>query len=66
MMTATEAYPRALAAAKKAVQLDDQSSQAHAALAFATFYGAWDTAGADREFRRAIQLNPANATAHHW
>jgi len=66
VMPASEAYPRALAAASKAVELDDQSSQAHASLAFASFYGAWDAATADREFRRALDLNPNNATAHHW
>lgn len=66
LMPASEAYPRALAAAKKAVELDDQSSEAHASLAFALFYGTWDTVGADREFRLAIDLNPDSAVAHHW
>jgi DNA-binding winged helix-turn-helix (wHTH) protein/Tfp pilus assembly protein PilF len=66
MMPASEAYPRALAAAKKAVELDDQSSEAHASLAFVLFYGTWNVADADREFRRAIDLNPNNAVAHHW
>jgi len=66
LMPATEAYPRALAAARKAVQLDDQSSEAHASLAFALFWGTWDAPNADREFRRAIELNPNNAVAHHW
>ncbi|MBZ5546343.1 MAG: winged helix-turn-helix domain-containing protein [Acidobacteriia bacterium] len=66
VMPAAEAYPRALAAAKKAVELDPQSSEAHASLAFASFFGMWDAATADREFRRAIDLNPNNAIAHHW
>jgi DNA-binding winged helix-turn-helix (wHTH) protein/tetratricopeptide (TPR) repeat protein len=66
VMPASEAYPRALAAAKKAVELDPQSSEAHASLAFASFFGMWDAATADREFRRAIDLNPSNAIAHHW
>jgi DNA-binding winged helix-turn-helix (wHTH) protein/tetratricopeptide (TPR) repeat protein len=66
VMPASEAYPRALAAAKKAVELDDQSSEAHASLAFVSFFGMWDAATADREFRRAIDLNPNNAIAHHW
>jgi tetratricopeptide (TPR) repeat protein len=43
MMPATEAYPRALAAAKKAVELNDRSSAAHASLAFVSFYGMWDS-----------------------
>jgi DNA-binding winged helix-turn-helix (wHTH) protein/Tfp pilus assembly protein PilF len=65
-MKSSEAYPRALAAARKAVELDDKSSQAHASLAFASFWGMWDAATADREFRRAIELDPNNANAHHW
>jgi DNA-binding winged helix-turn-helix (wHTH) protein/tetratricopeptide (TPR) repeat protein len=66
VMPASEAYPRALAAAKKAVELEGRSSEAHASLAFASFFGMWDAATADREFRRAIDLNPNNAIAHHW
>jgi DNA-binding winged helix-turn-helix (wHTH) protein/Tfp pilus assembly protein PilF len=66
LMPATEAYPRALAAAKKAVELDDHSSEAHASLAFVSFYGMWDAATADKEFRRAIELDPNNANALHW
>jgi DNA-binding winged helix-turn-helix (wHTH) protein/Tfp pilus assembly protein PilF len=66
LMPSSEAYPRAFAAAKKAVELDDQSSEAHASLAFVSFHGMWDAAAADREFRRAIELDPNNATAHHW
>ena len=66
LMPAREGYSRALEAAHKAVELDDQSSEAHASLAFAAFYGSWDIATADREFRRAIALNPGNAVAHHW
>lgn len=66
LMPASEAYPRALAAARKAVELDEQSSEAHASLAFALFYGMWDVSGAEREFRRAIELNPNNPVAHHW
>jgi len=51
---------------EKAVELDGQSSEAHASLAFVSFYGMWDAVTADREFRRALALNPNNATAHHW
>ncbi len=66
LMPPSEAYPRALAAAQKAVELDDKSSEAHASVAFASFYGRWDVATADREFQRAIELDPENAVAHHW
>jgi tetratricopeptide (TPR) repeat protein len=66
VMPASEAYPRAFAAAKKAVELDDESSAAHASLAFVLFYGRWDAANADLEFRRALELDANNAAAHHW
>ena len=65
-MPSEEAFPRALAAARKAVELDDSSAEAHNALALVTFYWNWDAAGAEREFRRAIQLDPSYVTAHHW
>ncbi len=66
LMPSSEAYPRALAAAKKAVELDDRSSEAHASLAFASFFGMWDIATGEREFRRAMDLNPNNPAPHHW
>jgi DNA-binding winged helix-turn-helix (wHTH) protein/Tfp pilus assembly protein PilF len=65
-MPGNEAYFKAFAAAKKAVELDPQSSEAHASLAFVTFFGMWDAADADKEFRRAIELDPNNVKAHHW
>lgn len=66
MMPANEAYQRALSAATRAVALDDGSAEAHASLAFALFYGSWDVAGAEREFKRAIEPNPKYVPAHHW
>ncbi len=65
-MPSEEAFPRALAAARKAVELDDFSAEAHNALALVTFYWNWDAPGAEREFRRSIQLDPSYVTAHHW
>lgn len=65
-MPEPEAYTRALAAAQKAVELDDNSAEAHASLAFVLAYWKWDMPGAEREFRRAIRLNPDYGTAHHW
>jgi DNA-binding winged helix-turn-helix (wHTH) protein/Tfp pilus assembly protein PilF len=65
-MPASEAFPRALAAAAKAVELDDNSSQAHASLAFASFWWNWDAVTSNREFGRALELDPSNAVAHHW
>jgi len=66
VMPPGEAYPRALAAAKKAVELDDNSAEAHNSLAFVTFYWTWDAATAEHEFKRAIALNPDYVAAHHW
>jgi Tfp pilus assembly protein PilF/DNA-binding winged helix-turn-helix (wHTH) protein len=65
-MPGNEAYFKAFVAAKKAVELDPQSSEAHASLAFVTFFGMWDRADAEKEFRRAVELDPNNAKAHHW
>ena len=65
-MPANEAYFKAFVAAKKAVELDPQSSAAHASLAFVSFFGMWDASDAEKEFRRAVELDPNNANAHHW
>jgi hypothetical protein len=65
-MPADEAFPRARAAASKAVELDPNSAEAHNSLAFASFWGFFDVATADREFRRAIELDPSLSRAHHW
>ena len=61
-----EAFPRAKAAAIKALQLDDTLGEAHTSLAFCLDGFDWDLQSADREFRRGIELNPGYATAHHW
>jgi tetratricopeptide (TPR) repeat protein len=66
VMPPNEAYPRALAAARKAVELDENSAEAHNSLAFVTFYWTWDAAVAEHEFKRAIELNPNYVAAHHW
>jgi tetratricopeptide (TPR) repeat protein len=65
-MPDSDAYQRAIAAARKAVELDDSSEEAHRALAFAEFYGNWDFAGGEKEFQRAIELNPNDSLAHKW
>jgi tetratricopeptide (TPR) repeat protein len=61
-----EAYSRSLAAAKRAVELEDSSAEAHASLGFAYFWGARDLKGGEKEFKRAIQLDPKYVPAHHW
>lgn len=61
-----QAMAQAKAAAVKAVQLDDSSAEAHASMAHILHNYDWDFEGAEREFKRAIELNPNYATAHHW
>ena len=53
-------------AALKALQLDEGSAEAHTALALIVQSYDWDWQTAERGFRRAIELNPNYATAHHW
>jgi serine/threonine-protein kinase len=61
-----EAFTRAKAAARKTLEIDDSIGEAHASLAFSTAFFDWDWSTAEREFRRAIELNPGYATAHEW
>ena len=65
-MPRSEAFPRAIAAASKAIALDDSLSEAHAALGFALFYGDWNIPRAFSEFQTALRLDPHNADAQHW
>ena len=61
-----EAFPRAKEAAAKALDIDDTLAEAHASLAVALAQYDWDWFNALKEFKRAIQLQPNYATAHHW
>jgi TolB-like protein/Tfp pilus assembly protein PilF len=61
-----DCYPQADAAAKKALSLDNTLSDAFAALASTKENYHFDFAGAKQEYERAIELNPNDATAHHW
>jgi eukaryotic-like serine/threonine-protein kinase len=63
-LTASEARPKAKAAAERAVALDDSSAEAHTSLAVFKLFYEYDWAGCEREFRRAIALNPNYAFAH--
>src|SRR3984885_5454287 len=65
-MPDNEAWPRALAAARKAIELDDSLAEAHSSLGFDLFYGSLDLKGGEREFKRAVELNPNYAQAHQW
>ena len=60
------ALPRALAAVHRALQLDGNLAEAHATLGFIKMHDQWDWKGGEREFQRAIEINPGYATAHHW
>jgi tetratricopeptide (TPR) repeat protein len=63
VFTAAEAMLKAKAAAERAIQLDDNSAEAHASLAAFKFTYEFDWAGSEREFQRAIELNPSYAYA---
>ncbi len=60
-----EALPKAYAAARKAIEINPESAEAHASLGLAMSHR-WDWTGAEAEFRRALQLDPQYANAHHW
>ena len=61
-----DSFPRAKAAALKALELDPTLADAHASLGYATMYFDWNFQQAESEFRRAIELNPNAAIAHQW
>ncbi len=66
VLPARERYPKAKAAAEKALEIDATLGEAHASLAaFKNWYD-FDWPGAEIEFRRAIELSPNYPTAHHW
>src|SRR5260221_406325 len=59
-------FPQAKAAVTKALSLDDSLAEAHTSQAFVSLYNDRDWTPAEREFRRAIDLNPNYANGHHW
>ena len=61
-----DAIPKAREAALKALSLDDRLAEAHTAFGDILHYYDYDFAGAEREYKRAIDLNPNYATAHQW
>jgi len=65
-MPPAEAYPRALSAAQRAVDLDARSAEGHISLAFVTYWWLWHGVTAEREFKQALELNPNLVRAHHW
>jgi len=65
-MARREAMPKAKAAALAALRLDDSLAEAHTSLAFEEMHYEWDWPSSEREFKRALELNPNYATAHQW
>lgn len=61
----TEAYPKAKAAALRAIELDETVAEGHTALGTVRFRFDWDWPGAEKDFKRAIELNPSYSRAHH-
>ena len=61
-----ESGPKARAAATKALEIDNTLAAAHASFGMVRMSYEWDWAGAEREFQRAIELDPDYATARHW
>ena len=64
VMLPREAWPRAEEAAVKALEIDDTLGEAHAALGGVKYLYGWDWAAAERELKRAIELNPNDEVAH--
>jgi tetratricopeptide (TPR) repeat protein len=65
-LSSREAMPLAKASALRALELDGNLAEAHTALAMIRMLFEWDWAGAEASFRRAIEINPGHAPAHHW
>jgi TolB-like protein/tetratricopeptide (TPR) repeat protein len=64
--TSAQGFPRSREAALTALRLDPNSAEAYTALAFETFRYEWNFPHAEAYFRKAIELNPNYAPAHHW
>jgi DNA-binding winged helix-turn-helix (wHTH) protein/tetratricopeptide (TPR) repeat protein len=65
VLSTRESNPQAMAAARRAIEIDDTLAEAHASLAMARQY-AWDWTGAEEEYRTALALNPNYAPAQQW
>jgi len=66
LLPSKEVFPKARAAVLKALEMDDELAEAHNALAAIKKYYDWDWPGAEKEHKRAIELNPNYPTAHQW
>jgi len=65
-LSSSDAWPKAQAAAMQALGIDSTLPEAHTSLGVVKEHFEWDWPGAERELRRAIELNPNSASAHHW
>jgi eukaryotic-like serine/threonine-protein kinase len=65
-MRPDDAWPKAAAAARRALELDEGLGEAHTSLGHVHLHYDWDWRAAEREFRRAMELHPTYSTAHHW
>ena len=61
-----QAFPKAREMVLKALQVNEALPEAHASLGFIKALHDWDWAGAENQFKRAIELNPGHAEVHHW
>lgn len=66
LISPRESFPKARAAAMKALELDESLAEPHASLGWIRWVYDWDWPGAEREFKRAIELNPNYPTAYYW
>jgi len=66
LLPPADAMKKAERAAVKAVDLDDSLAESHASLGEVKAFFEWDWSGAEREYQRAIELNPGYATGYHW
>ena len=66
LMLPKEAWAQSRAAVTRALELDDTLAAGHSSLAIAIYQWEWDWPAAEREFKRAIELDPSSATTHHW
>jgi TolB-like protein/Tfp pilus assembly protein PilF len=62
----SDSFPLGKAAVTRALELDDNLAEAHTSMAYFKYQYEWDWTGGEREFKRAIELNPNYSTAHHW
>jgi TolB-like protein/DNA-binding winged helix-turn-helix (wHTH) protein len=66
LLRPTEGYPKAEAAATRALEIDDTIAEAHVSLAVGYYKNLFEWEAAEASFRRALELNPSYSIGHHW